>query len=212
MSLLADLSAYDFGYISAGEFLQRTENTLTSMEKLERYRGHFYNWYDTRTLKTLHPQYVSSVDSGNLAGALLTLQAGLLELKDQPVLSVNAFQGLQDTLQVLVEHVPVEFAPNLAKKVQYLQETLQKLTQNGPPQTLAEAGAVVAEMHRIGSELLAWLPADIDIDGELYYWAAAFDKQSCAIRDDLCFLVKEPQHIDKIPRSEERRVGKECRL
>ena len=73
MALLADLAAYDFGYISAGEFLSRIQNTLETMEKLERYLGHFYNWYDTRTLKPLHPQYISSVDSGNLAGSLLTL-------------------------------------------------------------------------------------------------------------------------------------------
>ena len=94
------------------------------MEKLERYRGHFYNWYDTRTLQPLRPQYVSSVDSGNLAGSLLTLQAGLVELKDQPVLSANAFQGLQDTLQVLAEHLPSSPAPDLAKKIKFLQDTL----------------------------------------------------------------------------------------
>jgi hypothetical protein len=61
MSLLASLAAHDFGYISAGEFLRRTEHTLATMEKLERYRGHFYNWYETDTLKPLRPQYVSSV-------------------------------------------------------------------------------------------------------------------------------------------------------
>ena len=98
------------------------------MEKLERYRGHFYNWYDTRTLQPLHPQYVSSVDSGNLAGSLLTLQAGLAELKDQPVLSANALQGLQDTLQVLAEHVPASPAPDLAEKIRSLQDTLRALT------------------------------------------------------------------------------------
>ena len=93
MSLLADLAAYDFGYISAGEFLRLVENTLATMENLERYRGHFYNWYDTHTLEPLSPQYVSSVDSGNLAGSLLTLQAGLIELKDQPVLSFKRVSG-----------------------------------------------------------------------------------------------------------------------
>ena len=88
------------------------------MEKLERYRGHFYNWYDTHTLQPLRPQYVSSVDSGNLAGSLLTLQAGLAELKDQPVLPANAFQGLQDTLQVLAEHLPASPAPGSCKEDQ----------------------------------------------------------------------------------------------
>lgn len=112
MSLLADLAAVDFGYLTVGECLQRIDNTLTTMERLERYRGHLYNWYDTRTLKPLHPQYVSSVDSGNLAGSLLTLQAGLAELKNQPLPSLSALQGLQDTLQVLTEMVPASPAPN----------------------------------------------------------------------------------------------------
>ncbi len=169
------------------------------MEKLERYRGHFYNWYDTRTLQPLRPQYVSSVDSGNLAGSLLTLQAGLVELKDQPVLSANAFQGLQDTLQVLAEHLPASPVPDLAKKVRFLQDTLHKLTLNGQPRTLAAADSVLDEIHRTGGGLVAWLPADIDIDGELYYWAQAFDRQSRALRDDLGFLVPEPRNFSNIP-------------
>ena len=44
--------------------------TLTTLEGLERHEGHFLNWYDTATLAPLHPRYVSTVDSGNLAGAL----------------------------------------------------------------------------------------------------------------------------------------------
>jgi cyclic beta-1,2-glucan synthetase len=204
MALLANQAAYDFGYICAGEFLQRTENTLAAMEKLERYRGHFYNWYDTHTLQPLHPQYVSSVDSGNLAGSLLTLQAGLLELKDQPVLPANMFQGLQDTLQVLAEHVPGLPTPDLAQKIKLLQNTLETLTlpvarSNAQPQTLAVAISLLDDIHRTDEGLMAWLPADIDIDGELYYWAQAFDQQSCALRDELRLLVPEPGHFSNIP-------------
>ena len=219
MSLLANLAAYDFGYISAGELLRLTENTLATMEKLERYRGHFYNWYDTRTLQPLHPQYVSSVDSGNLAGSLLTLQAGLAELKYQPVLSSNAFQGLQDTLQVLAEHVSSSPAPDLAKKIKFLQDTLHSLTlpelaPKAQPQTLAAADSLLDEIHRTGGGLVAWLPADIDIDGELYYWAQAFDQQSRALRDDIRFLVPEPRHFSNIPTlaelARERAVGTEA--
>ncbi|MEX2493242.1 MAG: glucoamylase family protein [Nitrospirales bacterium] len=199
MSLLANLAAHDFGYLSAGEFLRVTGQTLSTMEKLERYRGHFYNWYDTRTLKPLRPLYVSSVDSGNLAGSLLTLQAGLAELKDQPVLSSCPFQGLQDTLQVLAEHVPSSPAPDLAKRITFLQNTLHSLAGNGHPQTLAAADSVLEEIHRMGGGLVDWLPADIDIDGELYDWAQAFDRQSRALRDDLRFLVPEPRHVGNIP-------------
>ena len=51
LALLADLAAHDFGYLCGGKLLERTENAITAMEGLERYRGHFYNWYDTRTLQ-----------------------------------------------------------------------------------------------------------------------------------------------------------------
>ena len=68
------------------------------MEQLERYRGHFYNWYDTRTLQPLRPLYVSTVDSGNLAGHLLTLRPGLLALADEPVLAPSWRDGVHDTL------------------------------------------------------------------------------------------------------------------
>jgi len=214
MSLLANLAAYDFGYISAGEFLRLTGNTLATMEKLERYRGHFYNWYDTRTLRPLHPRYVSSVDSGNLAGSLLTLQAGLAELKDQPVLSSCAFQGLQDTLQVLVQHMPSSPARDFAKKIEFLQDTFHSLTLKGPPQTLAAADTLLDEIHRAGGGLVALLPADIDIDGELYYWGQAFDRQARALRDDIGFLVPGPRRFGNIPTLAElaglREVGTEA--
>jgi len=200
LALLANQAAFDFGYICAGEFLQRTGNTLAAMEKLERYRGHFYNWYDTHTLQPLHPHYVSSVDSGNLAGSLLTLQAGLLELKDQPVLSANAFQGLHDTLQVLAEHLPAIPVPDLAEKIRLVQDALlPDLAPKAQPSTLAAAINLLDDIHRTDEGLMAWLPADIDIDGELYYWAQAFDQQSCALRDELRLLVPEPDHFSNIP-------------
>ena len=72
------------------------------MQRLERYRGHFYNWYETRTLQPLHPLYVSSVDSGNLAGHLLTLAAGLREQADEPIYTPQIFFGLRDSLKVLM--------------------------------------------------------------------------------------------------------------
>jgi cyclic beta-1,2-glucan synthetase len=189
MSLLADLAAYDFGYLTAGECLQRIGNTVATMEKLERYRGHLYNWYDTRTLQPLHPQYVSSVDSGNLAGSLLTLQAGLAELKHQPVLSANALQGLQDTLQVLAEQLPTAPAPELAKRISLLQDTLRALTLDGPPQTLAAAASALDQIQRAAGALAESLPTDTGIEDDLYYWARAFDHQLHALRDELASLV-----------------------
>ena len=77
LALLANLSAYDFGYITTGQLIDRTSNTFKTMETLEQYRGHFFNWYDTKSLKPLPPLYISSVDSGNISGHLLTLSQGL---------------------------------------------------------------------------------------------------------------------------------------
>lgn len=189
MSLLADLAAVDFGYLTVGECLQRIDNTLTSMEKLERYRGHFYNWYDTHTLQPLHPQYVSSVDSGNLAGSLLTLQAGLAELKTQPVLSALALQGLQDTLTVLAEQLPAAPAPELAKKIALLQDSLNTLLQDGPPSTPEAATRALDKLQRIGGTLAESVPTETGVEDELYYWARAFDLQVRALRDELTALV-----------------------
>jgi hypothetical protein len=103
LALLANLAACDFGYLSVGQLLRRTQDALGAMQRLERHRGHFFNWYDTRTLKPLLPLYVSSVDSGNLAGHLLTLAPGLAEFQAQPILTPQVFAGLSDTVGILRE-------------------------------------------------------------------------------------------------------------
>jgi cellobiose phosphorylase len=103
LALLANLAALDFGYISMECMIRRTRDTLATMQGLPRYRGHFHNWYDTRTLEVLSPHYVSSVDSGNLAGHLLTLAAGLRELDTAPTYTPQIFAGLCDTVRVIRE-------------------------------------------------------------------------------------------------------------
>ena len=88
LGLLSTLAAHDLGFIETPELVQRIDQTLTTIERLERFEGHLLNWYDTRTLAPLFPPYVSTVDSGNLAGALLTLSVGLREIA--PSLSARA--------------------------------------------------------------------------------------------------------------------------
>ena len=132
--LLANLCAYDFGFIPAGRFIERTAKAFRTMETLERHRGHFYNWYDTQSLKPLLPLYISSVDSGNLAGHLLTLRQGLLALPDDNILGARLFDGLSDTLRVL-EDVAEGSAP---AQLAQLQKDLD-LAAFSPPATLAAA-------------------------------------------------------------------------
>jgi cyclic beta-1,2-glucan synthetase len=101
--LVSTLAAHDLGYINLGSLLERLEKSFDTLDRLERHRGHFYNWYDTRTLEPLKPQYVSTVDSGNLLGSLVTLKQGLLDKTAEPLLGPAVLSGLSDTLQVMRE-------------------------------------------------------------------------------------------------------------
>jgi cyclic beta-1,2-glucan synthetase len=96
--LLSVVAARDFGWIGALETVERLEATLATMEALERFRGHFYNWYDTSDLRPLEPKYVSSVDSGNLAGHLIALANACQDLEVIPVASPLCLAGIADTV------------------------------------------------------------------------------------------------------------------
>jgi cyclic beta-1,2-glucan synthetase len=103
--LVSMLSAYDLGYIGLMEMTLRISDALDSMDQLERYRGHFLNWYDTRDLSALMPRYVSTVDSGNLAACLIALKEALADLQHEPLLRWDRWRGLCDTVGVLREVV-----------------------------------------------------------------------------------------------------------
>ena len=98
LMLLSTLAAHDLGYIGAPEFALRLRDTFDSMNSLERVRGHFLNWYDTRTLAPLLPRYISTVDSGNLAACLLVLKQGCAEISSSPVVQ---WRGVTDSLNML---------------------------------------------------------------------------------------------------------------
>jgi cyclic beta-1,2-glucan synthetase len=96
--LLATSAARDLGYVGALEFVERKELTFTTMGKLGRLHGHFFNWYDTKTLEPLLPQYISTVDSGNLAGHLLAVKQACIEFPDKVLFDESVILGLKDTI------------------------------------------------------------------------------------------------------------------
>ncbi|NLA54094.1 MAG: glycosyl transferase, partial [Clostridiales bacterium] len=98
LGLLAVLTARDFGYIGTHEMVKLLDRTLDTMDELVKWNGHLYNWYDTRTLKPLRPRYVSTVDSGNLAGYLITLEQGLKSYLCTPLVDKRFLSGIIDTL------------------------------------------------------------------------------------------------------------------
>jgi cyclic beta-1,2-glucan synthetase len=101
--LLSTLTAHDLGYIGLRSLVERLEKTFDTLGRLERDRGHFYNWYDTRTLRPLPPRYISTVDSGNLLGCLLTLKQGLAEKMREPGPWSSPLPGALDTLGLVAE-------------------------------------------------------------------------------------------------------------
>jgi cyclic beta-1,2-glucan glucanotransferase len=106
MALLANLTAFDFGYLQGRRLLARTRAMLDTLDRLPRHRGHFYNWYHTLTLEPLRPKYVSTVDSGNLMGCLLVLANALEHGDTEPLVPRNLGAGLRDTVQLLNEGLP----------------------------------------------------------------------------------------------------------
>ena len=81
------------------------------MQSLERHRGHLFNWYDTRALAPLTPRYISTVDSGNFVGSLLTLRVGLAALADEAIVHARWLEGISDTFEVLRESVGEQAPP-----------------------------------------------------------------------------------------------------
>ena len=113
LGLLASLSARDFGYLGLGALLERLEPALASMALLERWHGHFFEWYDGATLAPLEPARVDTAASGSLALALRTLAAGLDELPDRPIADGAVLDGIRATLSVLREHAAASLPPSM---------------------------------------------------------------------------------------------------
>src|SRR5713226_1722393 len=101
--LLSTVAARDFGWIGTLDAVERLEATLETMNALERFRGHFYNWYDTKHCYPLEPKYVSSVDSGNLAGHLIALAHACEEMIGRPRLGPAALAGIEDAALLVRE-------------------------------------------------------------------------------------------------------------
>jgi len=185
LALLANLSAYDFGYISAGQLIERTGNTLRAMDVLDRHRGHFYNWYDTQSLKPLPPLYISSVDSGNLAGHLLTLRQGLLALPDDNIQGARLFDGLSDTLRVLVD-VAGGLAP---ARLAQLEKDLE-LAAGSRPATLTAARLHLDRLAASAAETAAAADAfDAGPESQLRWWAQSFVRECRDALDEIMFLA-----------------------
>ncbi len=117
--LTSTLAAYDLGYLDQLGLATRLSNTMDTLDQLERYRGHFMNWYDTLTLQPLQPRYISTVDSGNLAASLIITAQACKTMPDEPAFRWELWQGYLDTLANLTETLTwmckAKFVPQVAE-------------------------------------------------------------------------------------------------
>ncbi|HSJ58128.1 MAG TPA: glucoamylase family protein [Anaerolineae bacterium] len=146
--LVSAISAYQFGYLGIMDLVVRLRSTFEGMAGLERYRGHFLNWYETRGLTTLSPRYVSTVDSGNLAGCLLALRHGLNAAAGQPILSAARWRGLCDTFDVLSEVLSPLAGLDISDLVAAPAGDLEDICQM---------------LARVGEEPERWMPTLVDL-------------------------------------------------
>ena len=171
LQLLATTSAWDLGFITLDEMTRRIELAFRTLERMRRFNGHFYNWYELEKLTVLEPAYVSTVDSGNLAGHLVALRQACLGIIDEPVHDGRVWRALDAALALADERLEIH-APahptseylRLARvalvKVRREPASSDALSRVGEPlrrawAALAGAG-LSAEAAEPASEWIAW--------------------------------------------------------
>ena len=152
------------------------------MARLPSYRGHFYNWYDTHSLQALHPAYISTVDSGNLAGHLLTLRSGLIALLDRPILEPRWLDGLGDSLDILEQAVGDTASATLARFRKDFESACA-----ARPDSIQAAKILLDQLVTSAQEVAGMLANETTAQAD--WWAKALGRQCAAIRDELIFLA-----------------------
>lgn len=202
--------AYEFGYLSTNELLNRLDKTISSMDKLERYHGHLFNWYNTQSGALLEPRYISTVDSGNLAATLLFVRQSLRLISHQKWPNQEWWNGLEDTTSVLNEIVN-DFKQG-DKKLQILGnktgELLKEFEQLLPQKDVLKVDKWIEKLNQL--EVQAEIISSFDFDGlnhqmtesyvnEVIDW---FGRPRQQIRQLLDEIQHFAPHIKELPQKE----------
>lgn len=172
MGLTSNIVAFDLGYIGTLQLTDRLDKILASMESLTRYKGHFYNWYDTSKMEPLYPRYISTVDSGNLVGYLWIIEESLEEYKKQPLLTRKKYNGLRDTLLLCNEEIKKTIGTN-----DFYKETIERL---------ANSEVDLLAWKRILNDIWSLiLQIENNEDKEKLYWNK---KAKCFVKNELKLL------------------------
>jgi cellobiose phosphorylase len=191
LALITNLAAYDFGFLSQSRLIERTRHIMGSLLKLERHHGHFLNWYDTQTLKPLHPRYISTVDSGNFVAYLLVLKSGLLELGEDTLLPRRMFEGLRDTLHVMLEAAEGRYntfedvmtregSRELMTQIRRMEERLEQ-----PSPSLLSTAALLQELMKSAARIMN----QYNVGVELKWWLTTFENTCRDFAHDISYMA-----------------------
>jgi cyclic beta-1,2-glucan synthetase len=193
--LLGTHSARDLGYVGALELVERQELTFATLAKLGGLHGHFFNWYDTKTLQPLLPQYISTVDSGNLAGHLIAVKQACIEFPETRLFNPSVIQGISDTINAIDTEAAAlgSFRQRTdVVTVRHLQDEIaasRQLQQVEPGDSLSSWIALFDSLARRASEIEDIVSALVQEHGEtsfkeLRWWVSALQHQVDSSRRD----------------------------
>ena len=151
--LTSTLAAYDLGYLNHYGLVTRWMMTMDALKQLERYRGHFLNWYNTLNLQPLNPRYVSTVDSGNLAASFIVVAQACRQMESAPVFRWELWQGYLDSLDNLVEILSAIRSPEFRKEIQTINRQISLLK---------------LEIQSIRNHPQDWYPLFLKVKGEFW--------------------------------------------
>jgi cyclic beta-1,2-glucan synthetase len=202
MLLLSTAAAWDLGYIGRTELAARTANLFATLGRLERFRGHFYNWYDTRTLMPLEPRYLSTVDSGNLAASLVAFAAALRAASEDEKFELQRWDGLLDVVDLIDEVSSASDSAAIGDAAQRVRDrindarpspaiwanALQSISQTDIP-ALVSAQTAVEENHR---------RSDRGHSDDMRVLIDRLDYQACSMLRDLQNGIKTLREMDSL--------------
>ncbi|MFH1804665.1 MAG: glucoamylase family protein [Pseudomonadota bacterium] len=186
--LLSTIAARDFGWAGMLETVERLEITFATLHKLPRFKGHFFNWYGTRDLQALAPAYVSSVDSGNLAGHLIVV-ATTCEEWAQTIGISDLRPGMSDNLEIIHQAIFAAATPPNEAETQISAILDDIRTQLESVQTI---GTSLPALNRLADKAFRAVEnittsADDDRLADLLFWVGAVRNSIVEYRrDQIC--------------------------
>jgi len=206
---LATVSAHDLGYIGILEFLERQELTFATLAKLGKFHGHFFNWYDTQTLQPLLPQYISTVDSGNLAGHLIALKQACIDMPDTRLFDDRILYGLADTVNAIFveaqklgssrQRTEVVTVSQLRNEIEACQKLLLLEARDNLPSWFLLFGLLKRRITEIEDIINALSHEHGEANfRELRWWVGALDHQVSSCRRDADALASWGRLLSQI--------------